>query len=62
MEPKAHEKMLNIANHQASANQNHWEFSPRTYQNGYDQKEPKRASLVARLGKTAQRMLVRMWR
>ena len=62
MEPKAPEKMLNIANHQRSANKNHCEFSPHIYQNGYHQKEPKRASLVARLVKTAQIMLVRMWR
>ena len=45
-----HEKMLNIANHQGNANQNHNEISPHTCQNGYHQKEHK------------QQMLARMWR
>ena len=31
---QAHEKMLNIANHQGNANQNHNETSPHTCQNG----------------------------
>ena len=34
----AHEKMLNIANHQRNANQNHNETSPHTCQNDYHQK------------------------
>ena len=34
-------KMLNIANHQGNANQNHNEISPHTCQNGYHQKEHK---------------------
>ena len=38
---QAHEKMLDIANHQGNANQNHSEVSPQTCQNGYNQKEPK---------------------
>ena len=38
---QAHEKMLNIANHQGNANQNHNEISPYTCQNGYHQKEHK---------------------
>ena len=36
---KACEKMLNIANHQGNANQDHNEISPHTYMNGYHQKE-----------------------
>ena len=38
---QAHEKMLNITNHQGNANQNHNEISPHTCQNGYHQKEHK---------------------
>ena len=38
---QAHEKMLNIANHQGNANQNHNEISPHICQNGYHQKEHK---------------------
>ena len=38
---QAHKKMLNIANHQGNANQNHNEISPHTYQNDYHQKEHK---------------------
>ena len=34
---QAHEKMLNTANHQRNANQNHNETSPHTCQNGYHQ-------------------------
>ena len=33
--------MLNIANHQGNANQNHIEISPRTYQKAYHHKEQK---------------------
>ena len=36
---QAHEKMLNITNHQENANQNHNEISPHTRQNDYHQKE-----------------------
>ena len=32
---QAHEKTLNIANHQGNANQDHNELSPHTYQNDY---------------------------
>ena len=35
---QAHEKMLNITNHQGNANQNHKEMSPHTCQNGYFKK------------------------
>ena len=45
-----HEKMLNIANNQRNANQNHKEISPHTCQNGYHQNVCK------------EKMLVRMWR
>ena len=38
---QAHEKMLNITNHQGNANQNHNEVSPHTGHNGYHQKEHK---------------------
>ena len=38
---QAHEKMLNISNHQGNANQNHSEISPHTCQNGYHQKDNK---------------------
>ena len=38
---QAHEKMLNIANHQGNANQNYSEISSHTCQNGYHQKEHK---------------------
>ena len=38
---QAHEKMLNIANHQGNVYQNHNEISPHTCQNGYYQKEHK---------------------
>ena len=31
---QAHEKMLNAANHQGNANQNHSDISPHTSQNG----------------------------
>ena len=34
----AHERMLNISNHQGNANQNHNEVSPHTGQNGHHQK------------------------
>ena len=37
----AHAKMLNIANHQGNANQNHNEISPHTSKKGYHQKEHK---------------------
>ena len=36
--PQAHEKMLNITNHQGNTNQNHNEISPHSHQNGYFQK------------------------
>ena len=36
---QAHEKMLNITNHQENANQNHNEIPPHTRQNDYHQKE-----------------------
>ena len=39
---QAHEKMLNVANHQGNANQNHNQISPHTSQNGYHQKEHKK--------------------
>ena len=35
---QAHEKMLNITNHQGNANQNHNEISPYTCQKGHHQK------------------------
>ena len=35
---QAHEKMLNITNHQGNVNQNHSEIPPHTCQNGYHQK------------------------
>ena len=35
---EAHEKMLNITNHQRNANQNYNEISPHTGQNGHHQK------------------------
>ena len=38
---QAHEKMLNIANHQGNANQNHNGISPYTCQNVYHQKDHK---------------------
>ena len=38
---QANENMLNIANHQRNANQNHNEISPHTCQNSYHQKEHK---------------------
>ena len=38
---QAHEKMLNITNHQGNANQNHSEIPTHTCQNGYHQKEHK---------------------
>ena len=38
---QAQKKILNIANHQANANQNHNEKSPHTCQNDYHQKEHK---------------------
>ena len=44
------EKMLNIANHQRNANQNHSETSHHTFQNGSHQKDYK------------LQMLVRIWR
>ena len=37
---QAHEKMLNISNHQGNTNQNHNEIS-HTWKNGYHQKEYK---------------------
>ena len=36
---QTHEKMLNMANHQGSGNQNHDEISLHICQNGYHQKE-----------------------
>ena len=38
---QAHEKMLNITNHQKNANQNNKELSPHTYQNDYYEKDHK---------------------
>ena len=38
---QAHEKILNIANQQRNAYQNHNEISPHTCQNGYYQKDNK---------------------
>ena len=38
---QAHEKMLNITNHQGNANQNHNEISPHTCQNSCHQKDKK---------------------
>ena len=38
---QAHEKMLDVAIYQQSANQNHSELSPHTSQNDYHQKEHK---------------------
>ena len=38
---QAHEKMLNIDNHQGNANQNHNEILPHTCQNGYHEKNHK---------------------
>ena len=38
---QAHEKMLNITNHQGNANLNHSEISSQTYQIGYYQKDKK---------------------
>ena len=35
---QAHEKMLNITNHQSNENQNHNKIPPYTCQNGYHQK------------------------
>ena len=46
----AHEKTLNIANHQRNANQNHNEIPPHTCQNDYHQKVYK------------EQMLTRMWK
>ena len=43
------ENILNTANHQGNANQNHNKMSPLTCQNGYHQKDYK------------QQILVRMW-
>ena len=42
---QAHEKMLNAANHQGNANQNHSEISLHTCQNGYYQKRQEIASV-----------------
>ena len=44
---EAHEKMLNTANHQGNANENHSEISPHSFWDGYHQKEHRWASLVA---------------
>ena len=38
---QAHEKMLNITNHQGNANRKHNERSPHTYQNSCYQKDNK---------------------
>ena len=38
---QAHEKMLNITNHQGNANQNQNEISPHTCQNVYHQQDKK---------------------
>ena len=43
---QAHEKMLNISNHQRNAKENHNEISPHTYENGCHQKEHKQQVLV----------------
>ena len=47
---QACEKILDLANYQGNANQNHNEVPPHTSQNGCHQKEHK------------EQMLVRMWR
>ena len=36
--PNSHEKMLNITNYYRNANQNYYEVSPHTSQNGHHQK------------------------
>ena len=38
---QAHQNILNIANHQGNANQNHSEIPPHICQNGYQQKDHK---------------------
>ena len=38
---QAHEKLLDITNHQGNINQSHNELSLHTYQNSYHQKEHK---------------------
>ena len=38
---QAHEKMLNSTNQQRNTNQNHYEISSHTHQNGYHQKDHK---------------------
>ena len=43
---QAHEKMLNIANHQVNVNQNYTGVSPHSCQNGYHQKEHKQQMLA----------------
>ena len=40
------EKILNTANHQGVANQNHNKISPHTCQNGYHQREYKKQLLM----------------
>ena len=45
---KAHKKMVNITNHQGSANQNHNEILPQTYQNVCYQKD-KKSQVLAKI-------------
>ena len=40
-DPQAHENVLNFANHQRHASQNHDELSPQTCENGHPQKDHK---------------------
>ena len=48
-EQQAHDKMLNLINHQGNANKNHKKLSPHTCQNGYHQVD-KRQQVLARTG------------
>ena len=48
---QAHEKMLNITNHQGNANQNYNKISSHTCQNGYCEKDNKLQALARLLRK-----------
>ena len=67
----AHEKMLNIANHQRNANKDHSEVLPHTYQKGYHKKIPqatnvgkdvKKRELLHTIGGNVDKLVHPLWK
>ena len=56
---QAYEKILNTTNHEEYANKNHYEISPHTCQNGYQQKEKKKHKALTKMWRKST--LVHCW-